>query len=218
MNAYLILSALMLCSMVGLGQDVMYKVDGEQLEVKVLEVTPSDVKYKLKANLDGPDYVLPKSDIYMLEYANGMKEVFGVEKKEEPANLKQSKTNLLTTEDEKLYRRQRAWGLTGAIVGGAGAIVSLSFTISETAKYLNPDNIGRRSVSGPIASGFFTAVSLSVLIAGSNALVKSVVTKSRISTNTNVLRVSPMIFDYQSFSNNRVSVGQAYGMTLSYSF
>ncbi|MDP6907865.1 MAG: hypothetical protein QF371_00090, partial [Flavobacteriales bacterium] len=51
-------------------------MDGEQVEVKVLEVSKTEIKYKLTGNMDGPIYVLSKSELYMVEYANGSKEVY----------------------------------------------------------------------------------------------------------------------------------------------
>lgn len=58
------------------GQDQLFKKDNSKLEVKVLEVSPTEVKYKLKSNPDGPTYILNKSDIALLIYANGEHETF----------------------------------------------------------------------------------------------------------------------------------------------
>jgi hypothetical protein len=62
-------------------QDILFKLDGEQVAVKVIEITPSEVKYKLTSNLEGPTYVVPKSEIFMVEYANGSKDVFASKSK-----------------------------------------------------------------------------------------------------------------------------------------
>lgn len=59
-----------------IAQDQLFKKDNSKLEVKVLEVTPNEVKYKLKSNPDGPLYVVNKSEVALLIYANGEHETF----------------------------------------------------------------------------------------------------------------------------------------------
>lgn len=68
-------------------QDVITKRDGTDIEAKVLEVNPSDVKYKRFDNLDGPTYSIMNSDILLIRYANGSKEVFNSEPQEQDDNL-----------------------------------------------------------------------------------------------------------------------------------
>lgn len=57
-------------------QDKLFKKDGSKLEVKITEVGINTVKYKLFTNPEGPDYVLLKTDVLLIEYANGSTEVF----------------------------------------------------------------------------------------------------------------------------------------------
>lgn len=57
-------------------QDQLFKKDNSKLEVKILEINPSQIKYKLKANPDGPTYVVSKSDVALIIYANGEHEAF----------------------------------------------------------------------------------------------------------------------------------------------
>ena len=62
--------------------DVMIKENGEEItNVKVVEITPIEIKYKKGNNLDGPTYSIAKSDVFMIKYANGEKEVFELEAK-----------------------------------------------------------------------------------------------------------------------------------------
>ncbi|TGE27755.1 hypothetical protein E5K02_13925 [Hymenobacter metallicola] len=58
-------------------QDLLTKQNGEEIQVKVLEITPSEVHYKRFDYLDGPLIIVRKSDVFMIRYANGSKEVFG---------------------------------------------------------------------------------------------------------------------------------------------
>ena len=57
-------------------QDVITKKNGDEIQAKVLEVGVSDVKYKRYGSDSGPTYTLPKSDIFMIKYENGDKDVF----------------------------------------------------------------------------------------------------------------------------------------------
>ncbi|RYU78365.1 hypothetical protein [Hymenobacter persicinus] len=59
-------------------QDLLTKQNGEELQVKVLEITPAEVRYKRTDNPDGPLISLRKADVFMIRYANGTKEILGV--------------------------------------------------------------------------------------------------------------------------------------------
>lgn len=56
-------------------QDVIVKRDGEEIQCKILEVSTNKVKYKQWKNQDGPTFVEKKTDVLMLKYENGQKEV-----------------------------------------------------------------------------------------------------------------------------------------------
>lgn len=58
-----------------LAQDVIVKRDGEEIQCKILEVSTNKVKYKQWKNQDGPTFVEKKTDVLMLKYENGQKEV-----------------------------------------------------------------------------------------------------------------------------------------------
>jgi len=57
-------------------QDVITKKSGEDIQSKVLEVTTSEVKYKKFDNQTGPIFTILKSEILMIRYENGSKDVF----------------------------------------------------------------------------------------------------------------------------------------------
>lgn len=58
-----------------IAQDVIVKRDGEEIQCKILEVSTNKVKYKQWKNQDGPTFVEKKTDVLMLKYENGQKEV-----------------------------------------------------------------------------------------------------------------------------------------------
>ena len=58
-------------------QDVITTKKGDDIQAKILEVTTTEVKYKKFSNPNGPTFVISKSDILIVRYENGDKEVFG---------------------------------------------------------------------------------------------------------------------------------------------
>jgi hypothetical protein len=64
-----------LCSIV-YAQDVVIFKNGEETEAKVEEVSRDSIRYKKASNPDGPTYSVPVSDVFMIKYANGKKDVF----------------------------------------------------------------------------------------------------------------------------------------------
>ena len=57
-------------------QDVIVMKTGDEVKSKVLEVGINEIKYKKTDNPDGPTYTIAKSDVFMIKYENGSKEVF----------------------------------------------------------------------------------------------------------------------------------------------
>ncbi|MCA8833089.1 hypothetical protein [Hymenobacter pini] len=68
---------LLLCCLSARAQDILTKASGEELQVKVLEITPTEVRYKRTDNPDGPLISVRRTDVFMIRYANGTKEVLG---------------------------------------------------------------------------------------------------------------------------------------------
>ena len=61
-------------------QDVIIMKSGEEIPAIVIEVGIEVIKYKKKDNQQGPTYSIAKSDVFMIKYANGTKEVFSTDK------------------------------------------------------------------------------------------------------------------------------------------
>ncbi|MFT5723279.1 MAG: hypothetical protein ACI9JN_000388 [Bacteroidia bacterium] len=55
--------------------DLITLKDGTEISAKVTEVGVSEVRYKRCDNQTGPTYVMNKSDIFMIKYSNGTKDV-----------------------------------------------------------------------------------------------------------------------------------------------
>ena len=58
-------------------QDTLFTREGHMIAGKVIEINNEDIKYKKSSNIDGPVYVISKSEIVLIEYKNGTKDVFG---------------------------------------------------------------------------------------------------------------------------------------------
>lgn len=73
-------SLMLLIALIGFinsfAQDYITLTNGDEIKSKVLEVNPDVIKYKNWANLDGPTYSITKSDVFMIKYINGTKDVF----------------------------------------------------------------------------------------------------------------------------------------------
>lgn len=70
----LFLSAFVLPSSV-FAQDIIYMLDGDEVEAKLTEVSSSELKYKRMDNLDGPVFVIERSKVFKVKYSNGQSEV-----------------------------------------------------------------------------------------------------------------------------------------------
>ncbi len=57
-------------------QDKIYKLKGTVINAKVIEIGTDEIKYKLFDNPDGPVYVVEKSSLNRIEFANGTVEKY----------------------------------------------------------------------------------------------------------------------------------------------
>ncbi len=71
-----IILSILVASIPSFSQDVITKIDGTDINAKVLEITKTEVKFKKWDNLEGPTYTESISDLIMIRYKNGSKELF----------------------------------------------------------------------------------------------------------------------------------------------
>lgn len=57
--------------------DIIFLKSGEELVGKVMEITPTEIKYKACDFLDGPLITISKSEAFMIKYSNEQKVVIG---------------------------------------------------------------------------------------------------------------------------------------------
>lgn len=76
MKKVLSATIMMLFGLTASAQDIITTKEGDDIQAKILEVTSTELKYKKHSNLDGPTYTIKKSDVLIVRYENGEKEVY----------------------------------------------------------------------------------------------------------------------------------------------
>ena len=57
-------------------QDIITTRVGDEIQAKIIEIGANEIKYKKWTNQEGPTYTLTKTEMFMVKYQNGEKEVF----------------------------------------------------------------------------------------------------------------------------------------------
>lgn len=97
-------------------QDVIMKKDGEDIQAKILKVGPDEVEYKKHDNPDGPTYSVLKSDILLIEYENGTKDIF--EEQVKKSRVFNNELFMKGQSDALLYYRGYTGAGTGTLLTG----------------------------------------------------------------------------------------------------
>jgi hypothetical protein len=109
-------------------QDMIILKTGDEIKSKVLEITPDLVKYTKWENQEGPSYSTNKSDIFMIKYANGTKDVFNT--------VSSLNTNVNQNSSDKFIGK---WVNNGGGKGlNLGAVVTISSAGGSLVVSLNP--------------------------------------------------------------------------------
>jgi hypothetical protein len=78
MKSILFISILFFSASMLKAQDMIIFKNGETINAKVAEVGINEIKYYKSNNLQGPVYVVSKTDVTQITYSNGTKDVFPV--------------------------------------------------------------------------------------------------------------------------------------------
>ncbi len=68
-------------------QDNIVLKNGEEISAKVLEIGTGEIKYKKASNPEGPTYSIAKSEVFMIKYENGTKEIINKIESEDPKSV-----------------------------------------------------------------------------------------------------------------------------------
>ena len=133
------------------------------MKAKISEVGTSDVKYKKFDNLTGPTFTTAKTDLFMIKYANGTKDVFG----------SLGNTGAPNGYDNDTHSRSIHFITTGGVLTGLGGAFIISGGIMFGVATVQADsyyNTGYGNAVGigstAIAGLTFMCVSVPFLIAG----------------------------------------------------
>ena len=130
-------------SVKGFSQDQLFKKDNSKLEVKIFEITPTEIVYKLFSYPDGPTITILKSEVVLIIYKNGVHEVINSSPqtpivKVAPSNKDENDLNL----EAKLSAKN---SITFNLLEPLNGCIGLTYTRELANHYLNvclPINIG----------------------------------------------------------------------------
>jgi hypothetical protein len=126
MKKFIVVLYLLLCSVLGFAQDVLTKKNGEDISSKVLEVTTTEIKYKKFDNLNGPTFTILKSEVLLIRYENGTKDVFNEPQK--PVTQSQA-----VTERSVSFKKNEIKGNVLALILGSIAVTYERILNEESA-------------------------------------------------------------------------------------
>lgn len=115
-------------------QDIITKKTGEDISAKITEVSQTEIKYKRYDNLEGPIFSILKSEVLMIRYENGTKDIFN------DNTQQQMKTNTteLSNPSQEIYKytfgstinpnggKKSAWGsgIASFFIPGLGQFIN----------------------------------------------------------------------------------------------
>ena len=104
MKKIITLLVFVVCTTMLYAQDIIITKDSKRIEAKIIEVTPTTVKYKKWSYQDGPDILEAKSNIAAIMWGNGEVEAFSVE--EVVATTKEEKQEVVVNEESKIEKEE----------------------------------------------------------------------------------------------------------------
>jgi hypothetical protein len=96
-------------------QDIIITLSGDEIKTKVIEITSAELKYKKYENINGPIYNILKSDVLMVKYENGSKDIFTTNITNVPS-LKNENICQKAERDAYKYYKNYSGAATGTLV------------------------------------------------------------------------------------------------------
>lgn len=93
------------CTTILCAQDIIITKDSKRIEAKIIEVTPTIVKYKKWNYQDGPDILEAKSNIAAIMWGNGEVEAFNIEEVVETTK-EEEKQDVVVKEESKIEKEE----------------------------------------------------------------------------------------------------------------
>jgi len=162
---------LLACSSVW-SQDTLVKRNGERVLVKVLEVNPSDIRYKRFNHLDGPLYIINKSEIAFIAYPDGLHETYEQAAPPPPTIVVNTPPAIV---DKRLYRDGNEYLLNGRRLGERDLFAELDRQKNPEVKLLLKQTKNRKAAQYALGAGGLVlgVASIFVITGGPQFLVTS---------------------------------------------
>jgi hypothetical protein len=109
-------------------QDLIVLKNGEMIEAKVTEISPTEIRYKRVDNLDGPTIVIPATSVLSIKYENGTSEIINADSGVTQENTQAQRSQSTAMDSDKFIFgiNANAGGAIGYIYpGGSGASVNI---------------------------------------------------------------------------------------------
>lgn len=125
-------------------QDVIIKRNGDEIESKISKVSENEIEYRKWTNLEEPLYTLKTSQIFMIKYKNGEKDVFDISSNIESTTGKIAENEYIKTSPSSnnsalinQYNKKVIYDKKGKSKSTWGLCI---FNVSQTS-ILNDENI-----------------------------------------------------------------------------
>jgi hypothetical protein len=134
-------------------QDVITKRDGIDIQAKIIEITPSEVKYKRYDNPEGPTYHILKGEVLMIRYENGTKDEFNLNNKPD-----ESIGKVVNNDPANLIDVLKNGDISSIVIEGGDSTITITIDKIDKTKALNciiPNGITKLGIieNGQIYSG-----------------------------------------------------------------
>ena len=116
MKKILLLVLIAICSFSANAQDIMVRMAGGVEKVKVIEVTPTEVKYQKSDSADGSTHIEKVSNIYYIRYQDGRLLSFNAAPEDKEINhfnyySKEIETAIVYTKQFDIHIQENGWGV-----------------------------------------------------------------------------------------------------------
>jgi len=136
-------------------QDIIVLKDGNMIEAKVMEISPTEIRYKRIDHFDGPMIVIPAVNVLSIRYENGTTEI--ISSTPERIEIIKRQPGM---ETDRLYFSVSA-DPSGFLLYGPSLLTEFSYNHFNTQIYINFPSLGLVVKSDGFGIGF--AVSFNYL-------------------------------------------------------
>lgn len=247
-NIILLFAVAILSISQSFAQDRLFFLNGDETDVKITEISSSEIKYKRLDNLEGPSFSTLKTELFMIKYANGDKEMITAQISEPaaapveeyttedaaPTNTGSGLSSAVIVTDEPSSTSPSnvdKWGNSEAENRGIykkklikGAVLlgtGAGVGIVGAALFATGNNRTTSDVQTAfMATGaLFVIGGTAMLIAGAAIMGTSAKYKKRANQLANgTARLTPTLLNDTHFSGVNVKSNPGYGVSFSYNF